>query len=150
MINEAINYSALVDQAMHWVVRQSLGQVKNGRLPGDHHFYITFFTRFEDVVLSPRLLAKYPIEMTVVLQHQFENFAVDEDKFSVTLTFDGVRERIEIPYKSLIAFVDPSVKFALQFQHEILDEEKTGSKKQKPQALPDNVISLDQFRKKRK
>jgi hypothetical protein len=84
-------------------------------LPGDHHFYIAFDTRAPDVVMSRRLKEKYPEEMMIVLQHRFWDLAVTEEGFEVKLTFDGIPERLYIPYPALRVFFDPSVRFTLQF-----------------------------------
>ena len=88
---------------------------KNG-LPGEHHFYISFDTRADGVRLSPRMLAQYPEEMTVVLQHQFWDLVVTEDGFEVGLSFGGVPERLGVPFAAIKGFFDPSVQFGLQFE----------------------------------
>ena len=84
-------------------------------LPGDHHFYIGFRTTASGVVLPPQLLAKYPEEMTIVLQHQFWDLEVGDEAFSVTLSFSSRSERLTIPFAAITSFADPSVKFGLQF-----------------------------------
>ena len=150
MTIDNINYNELIDEAMHGVVKQSLYHVHNNKLPGNHHFYITFFTKHKGVSISSKLKLKYPEEMTIVLQHEFKNLTVTEDSFSVTLIFGGAEERITIPYRAITAFADPSVKFGLQFRHEIEripvtnTESQTKEKKNKDD---DNIIKLDKFRK---
>ena len=150
MTTENINYNELIDEAMHGVVKQSLYHVHNNKLPGNHHFYITFFTKHQRVSISSKLKLKYPEEMTIVLQHEFRNLVVTEDSFSVTLIFGGTEERITIPYRAITAFADPSVKFGLQFRHEV---EKIPVKeteildKEKKDKNTNNVIKLDKFRK---
>jgi uncharacterized protein len=84
-------------------------------LPGEHHFFITFLSTAEGVKLSPRLLAQYPEEMTVILQHQFWDLTVTEDRFEVGLSFGGIPERLVVPFNSIKSFFDPSVQFGLQF-----------------------------------
>jgi len=84
-------------------------------LPGEHHFFITFLSKAEGVKLSPRLLAQYPDEMTIVLQHQFWDLVVAEDRFEVGLSFGGIPERLVVPFAAIKGFFDPSVKFGLQF-----------------------------------
>ena len=83
---------------------------------GDHHFFITFLSTAEGVKLSPRLLAQYPEEMTVILQHQFWDLTVTEDRFEVGLSFGGIAERLVVPFNSIKSFFDPSVQFGLQFE----------------------------------
>jgi len=85
-------------------------------LPGDHHFFITFISTADGVKLSPRLLAQYPEEMTVILQHQFWDLVVTEDRFEVGLSFGGIPERVVVPFNAIKSFFDPSVQFGLQFE----------------------------------
>jgi hypothetical protein len=112
-----IDYDALVQEAMRGVVRAVLLRVvKEGGLPGEHHFYISFNTRAHGVGLSKRLREKYPEEMTVVLQHRFWELAVYDDRFEVKLTFDAIPERLVVPFSAIKVFVDPSVRFGHQFE----------------------------------
>ena len=113
-----IDYEALAQDAMRGVVRTVLGRVAKSGLPGEHHFYIAFRTDAPGVVLSKRLMQKYPEEMTVVLQHRFWNLIVTEDRFEVKLTFDGIEERLSIPFAAIKVFFDPSVPYGLQFEED--------------------------------
>jgi uncharacterized protein len=114
-----IRYELLTQDALRGVIRVVLTDAAVKGLPGDHHFYITFDTRVEDVRLSARLKASYPEEMTIVLQHQFWDLVVGEDDFEVGLAFNGIPERLHIPFRAVKAFVDPSVQFGLQFSVEV-------------------------------
>lgn len=116
MTDEAINYPALIDNGMRGVVRDVLRRVHATGLPGEHHFFISYATGYPGVKMSEQLKARYPKEITIVLQHQFWDFRVDETQFSVTLSFNGVPEKLVVPFAALTAFADPSVKFGLQFQ----------------------------------
>lgn len=112
----SIDYDALTQEALRGVVRKILMQVvARGGLPGEHHFYIAFNTQAPDVVMSRRLKEKYPDEMMIVLQHRFWDLAVTEEGFEVKLTFDGIPERLYIPFEAIRVFFDPSVRFTLQF-----------------------------------
>jgi hypothetical protein len=111
-----IDYEALVRGAMRGIVRTILARVAKSGLPGEHHFYIAFNTGAPGVVMSPRLKARYPEEMTVVLQHRFWDLAVTDERFEVKLTFDGVPERLVVPFASIKVFFDPSVPYGLQFE----------------------------------
>jgi uncharacterized protein len=112
-----IDYEALAQEAMRGMVRTILlGIAKSGRLPGEHHFYISFATGAPGVVLSRRLKEKYPKEMTVVLQHMFSDLTVTEEHFSVKLRFDGIPERLMVPFTAIKVFFDPSVPYGLQFE----------------------------------
>ena len=116
MATDHIRYDVLARDAMRDVLRRVLTDAARHGLPGDHHFYITFDSRAEGVTISPRLLAQYPEEMTVVLQHQFWDMKVTEDRFEVGLSFGGVPERLVVPFKAIKSFLYPSVQFGLQFE----------------------------------
>jgi hypothetical protein len=98
------------------VLRRVLSDAAAHGLPGEHHFFITFLSKDEGVKLSPRLLAQYPEEMTVILQHQFWDLVVSEDRFEVGLSFGGVPERLVVPFSAIKSFFDPSVQFGLKFE----------------------------------
>ena len=116
MAAEPIDYDTLTQNALRGVVRSVLVQAAKSGLPGDHHFYISFDTSASGVVLSKRLKDKYPNEMTVVLQHRFWDLSVDDDGFEVKLTFDGIPERLVVPFAAIRVFFDPSVRYGLQFE----------------------------------
>ncbi|MGD9785981.1 MAG: SspB family protein [Hyphomicrobiaceae bacterium] len=111
-----IDYEALQQDAMRGVVKAVLAETAKSGLPGDHHFYVSFNTRAPGVSLSRRLKEKYPQEMTIVLQHRFWGLTVFEERFEVNLTFDGIPERLVVPFQAIRVFVDPSVRFGLQFE----------------------------------
>ena len=111
-----IDYETLAQDAMRGVVRTVLVQAAKSGLPGDHHFYISFDTAASGVVLSKRLKDKYPNEMTVVLQHRYWDLSVQDDGFEVKLTFDGIPERLVVPFAAIRVFFDPSVRYGLQFE----------------------------------
>ncbi len=111
-----IDYESLAQDAMRGVVRTVLARTAKGGLPGDHHFYVSFDTQAPGVGLSKRLKEKYPEEMTIVLQHRFWDLTVSEDRFEVKLTFDGIPERLVVPFAALKVFFDPSVRYGLQFE----------------------------------
>jgi hypothetical protein len=111
-----IDYEALAQDAMRGVVRTILTRVGKTGLPGDHHFYISFNTSAEGVSISKRLKEKYRDEMTIVLQHRFWDLVVTDDRFEVKLTFDGIPERLVVPFAAIKVFFDPSVRYGLQFE----------------------------------
>lgn len=125
MSEEFIDYGQLIDDAMHIIVQKALQRVEKEGLPGSHHFFISFLTEFPGVQLSEKLREKYPEEMTIVLQYQFEDLHVTDKGFTVSLSFDNVKEKIVIPFVALTAFADPSVKFGLQFRHVDIEDELT-------------------------
>ncbi|MGE0563715.1 MAG: SspB family protein [Pseudolabrys sp.] len=136
---DQIRYDLLTQQALRGVVRSVLADVaKKGVLPGDHHFYISFDTQADDVKMSPRLRAQYPEEMTIILQHQFWDLAVDDDGFEVGLSFGGVPEKLGIPFEAVKSFFDPSVQFGLQFEEIVEGQENApAATAQAPAAEPE-------------
>lgn len=114
-MTDHIRYDVLARDAMRGVLRQVLTDVAKNGLPGEHHFSITFMTQRDGVQLSPRLMAQYPEEMTVILQHQFWDLIVTQEQFEVGLSFGGIPERVVVPFNSIRSFLDPSVQFGLQF-----------------------------------
>lgn len=154
-----IAYDDLVQSALKGVVRQVLADVAKHGLPGDHHFYIAFKTKAPGVILPDRLRERYPDEMTIVLQHRYWGLAVDDERFEVQLSFDQRRERLVIPFSALIGFVDPSVRFALQFQEQEAEAALPTARSQVPETAADadetpktgggdKVVTLDAFRKR--
>jgi hypothetical protein len=116
MAVDHIRYDILAQEALRGVVRRVLLDAAKNGLPGDHHFYISFDTRADGVRVSPRMLAQYPEEMTVVLQHQFWDLTVTENGFEVGVSFGGIPERLAVPFAAVKGFFDPSVQFGLQFE----------------------------------
>lgn len=166
MATDHIRYDVLARDALRGVLRQVLADAAEHGLPGEHHFYITFISTAEGVKISPRLLSQYPQEMTVILQHQFWDLLVTDDRFEVGLSFNGIPERLVIPFSSIKSFFDPSVQFGLQFEPseetaaaEIapVEELQVPAKSEADMAASDEpvkqgegaeVVRLDRFRKK--
>lgn len=115
MAEDLIRYDLLAQNALRGVIRQVLLKVLEEGLPGEHHFFVAFETNAPGVRISPRLKAQYPDEMTIVLQHQFWDLQVDDDRFSIKLSFDNVPETLVVPFAAIKGFFDPSVQFGLQF-----------------------------------
>ena len=169
-MSDIIDYGKLVDEAMHIIVLKVLKIIQEKGLPGNHHFFISFVTKHPGVKLSQTLTNKYPKEMTIVLQYQFQDLIVESQGFSVVLSFNGVKEKIYIPFTAITTFADPSVQFGLQFRevdYEYEDEDmivefeddehpiakpaettKGKGKKGGKKKSENNVVSLDKFRKK--
>lgn len=124
-MNDRFHYDALVDDALRSVVRRVLTQVAETGLPGSHHFYISFRSTDPGVEIPEYLRAKYPEEMTIVLQHQYWDLIIGDTGFEVTVSFNKQQEHIKVPFAALSAFVDPSVRFGLQFDRR---DKATGDK----------------------
>lgn len=157
----SINYGRLMHKAMRGLIQGVLEDVAAKGLPGAHHFFITFRTGHPGVDIADWLRSRYPDEMTVVIQHWFEDLEVDDTGFGITLNFGDSPERLIIPYDSIETFVDPSVEFGLRFESSDSAEEDDGDDAtdapEAPMAKdidPENaprpeaeVVSLDKFRK---
>ena len=158
-----IPYDEIVQEALRAVVGRVLGQVEaaNGILPGSHHFYITFKTTAPGVSIPDDLRARFPDEMTIVLQNKFWDLGVREDGFTVSLSFNQLPAKLDIPFSAITAFVDPAVDFGLQFQAMAEDEEEDmpgmagndGSERDvtsriTPSEDGSNVVSVDFGKKK--
>jgi len=158
-----IHYDAMWGEALRSIVRQALRASENG-LPGGHHFYITFRTRHPTVDMSPALRARFPDEMTIVLQHQYWGLEITEEWFEVTLSFNRINERLHIPFAAVSAFADPFAKFGIQIPTDASIELPADEPEaeQAPAAHPEEetpppaapsdesgrVVTLDAFRKK--
>jgi hypothetical protein len=152
MSEDQLRYDMFVERALRQVVRETLDQVARRGLPGAHHLYITFKSKFPGVAMPDWLHETYPEEMTIVLQYQFWDLMVEDDRFAVTLSFNDARERLIVPYAAITAFADPSVNFALPFQAiEVAGEIPEAAETEDDESAggpDDNVVTLDQFRKK--
>ena len=155
-----IPYDEIVQEALRDVVGRVLGEVeRSGGLPGGHHFYITFKTRLPGVAIPKHLVERFPDEMTIVIQHRFWDLKVEDDAFSVGLSFGGVPSMLRVPFAAVTQFHDPAVEFSLTFhadappelhdEHEVpendIPEAEAGE-----EAADDgsNVVSVDFTRKK--
>ena len=161
-MQDLLGYDKMMERAIRGVVREALAVAASRGLPGAHHFYITFRTQAPGVVLPDHLLAKYPEEMTVVLEHQFWDLEIGEDAFSVTLSFNNKPARLTIPFAAVSTFADPSVQFGLQFKQAEAEADAAtataaqtaGGTAESPKAkakvagTPGEVVTLDSFRKK--
>jgi len=156
-----IPYDEIVQDALRAVVGRVLREVeRDGDLPGNHHFYITFKTRMPGVAIPKHLVEKFPDEMTIVIQHRFWDLKVEEDFFSVGLSFGGVPAALHVPFAAVTQFHDPAVEFALTFQADAAAEEAPEEHEQAqndpPEADPageatedgSNVVNVDFTRKK--
>jgi len=158
-------YDAWAEEALRGVAVRALQFAAAQGMPGEHHFYVSFRTRHPGVTIPARLVAQYPDEMTIVLQHQFWDLKVDEAAglFSIGLSFGGVGSMLVIPFAALTAFADPHVQFGLRFHAEAPAETAAGpaptpasAPEAEPKAEPraestgqPQVVSLDAFRKRK-
>lgn len=168
MAQDHIRYDILAQDALRGVIRKVLGEVAaTGRLPGEHHFFITFLTGAPGVRISQHLKEKYSEQMTIVIQHQFWDMKVTESLFEIGLSFSDTPEKLVIPFNAIRGFYDPSVNFELEFDVPLADEDdlqdaeitaypvdavaKPAASEEKPNGTEEkkeaSVVSLDAFRK---
>ena len=147
---KSIDYGNLMHKAMRGLIQTVLNEVAANGLPGEHHFFITFDTTVEGVQMADWLRARYPGEMTVVIQNWFDDLAVTDDGFSITLNFGNNPEHMTIPFDAMRTFVDPSVEFGLRFEtHEEEDdgEDDDDGPDDDPPPQDAQIVRLDKFRK---
>ncbi|UHS56986.1 SspB family protein [Agrobacterium vaccinii] len=167
MGQDHIRYDILAQDALRGVIRKVLSEVAaTTRLPGDHHFFITFLTGAPGVRISQHLKAKYAEQMTIVIQHQFWDMKVTETQFEIGLSFSDTPEKLVVPFNAIRGFYDPSVNFELEFDVPLAEEEEvveaeitaypvpaeskpasSEDKKSDEEKKPGSVVSLDAFRK---
>lgn len=167
MTEDLMGYNQIVENALKGVVREALSRAAAVGLPGDHHFYITYRTDAPGVQVPQSLREQYPEEITIVIQHQFWDLVIDQDLFSVSLSFAGKKEHLEVPFSAITGFADPSVQFELQFKagQTSINENLHDRDEDLPAAVPEedledisvpvdtesasaDVVVLDRFRKK--
>ncbi|NKN36257.1 hypothetical protein HFC70_07775 [Agrobacterium sp. a22-2] len=169
MAQDHIRYDILAQDALRGVIRKVLTEVAaTGRLPGEHHFFITFLTGAPGVRISQHLKSKYAEQMTIVVQHQFWDLKVTDSLFEIGLSFSDTPEKLVIPFNAIRGFYDPSVNFELEFDVPLADEDETtaeitaypvntaekvedGEERKDggdEEKKPGSVVSLDSFRKK--
>ena len=161
---DPLRYDVWIEDALRTVIKRTMSYVSENGLPGEHHFYITFRTTDDKVIMPDYLRADHPEEMTVVLQYQYDSLDVDDDAIYATLRFNGKPETMIIPLSSIVSFADPSVNFGLQLKVANLDDDaddldpaeaqdldadqSAEDTKKDGEQTTGEVITLDAFRKK--
>ena len=154
---KTIDYDRIVESTLKLVVKKSLQFVHENGLPGNHHFYISFDSKYKGVKVPSELEAGEDNEIKIILQHQFWDLTIDDHKFSVILSFNGKKKNISIPFNSITSFSDPSVGFSLQFKKEFITENTIKNKsistnklsERNNQKFKAEIFSLDAFRSKK-
>ena len=148
MAEDILAYQRLIEDALRGVVREALKRVAAHGLPQGHYFTITFRTGYPGVELAESLHARYPDEMTIVLEHQFWELAVEERTFAVGLSFAAVPQRIKVPFAAITRFADPDAQFALQFQPPEPPAAAPEAGAETEDAGAAKVVSLETFKRK--
>ncbi len=146
-MSRTIEYGNLMHRAMRGLIQEVLEDVRDNGLPGAHHFFITFDTNHPEAALADWLKQRYPDEMTVVMQHWYDNLDVSDQGFGITLNFGDAPENLYVPYDAIKTFVDPSVEFGLRFETQAKDEDDEDDKDEDAPKEGGDIVSLDSFRK---
>ena len=145
-----INYQQILKKNMINVLKDVLKVIEKDNLKEGHHLYITFNTENKKVILPKWLKKKHPKEMTIVLQYEYSNLKILEEKFEILLSFNDVKVNLSIPFISIISFADPFANFGLKIINEnnltTLRREKE-KKNNKINKKKDNVIDFTKFKK---
>ena len=157
MDKKNIDYDRIVEDTLRLVVKKSLELINEGGLPGDHHFYISFDSTHKGIKVPSELKASDDNEIKIIWQHQFWDLIIDDQKFSVVLSFNGKKKNITVPFNSIISFSDPSVGFSLQFKKDFPTENVNKDRKHLSNKFNDDekqrfnakIFSLDAFRSKK-
>lgn len=143
-------YQQLVKKALFEVIRSALHDISQKGLTGQQHFAITFQSHHEGVILSERVRARHPDEVTIVLQNRYSHLTCDKDALSVTIYFDNVAEHVTIPYPAITYFADPSANFILNLVDKNDKKPAPSSPSAKKPTKKADVISMKAFQKKKK
>ncbi len=160
-MQDLIGYDEIIENSMRTVIHETLKKVEKTGLLGKHYFVLTFLTNFPGLTIPKSLKEKYAEEMTIVIQHQYKTFVVEQDCFKISLSFSGKYEKLVVPYRAITSFADPSMNFGLKFSVNYDDLEgddlknaanhanknENGVAKKADVDLSAKVISLDAFRK---
>ena len=140
----SIDYDSLTVTAMRDLVKKVLSEVSENGLPENHHFYITFITKFKNVTILDILKNKYPDEMTIVIENSFWDLRIDKECFTIKLSFDGIKNELIVPFNSLTKFSDPYANFHLKFPKLHYNEKKI---KENETIIKKNIVNIKDFKK---
>ena len=158
--SKGFDYDSLVEDGLKDVVKRVLKITSETGLIGNSHFFISFNGDDPDVIVPNELKTTDNSEIKIIIQHQFWDLKSTDNHFEVTLSFNGKKKNISVPFKALTSFTDPSVGFGLQFkidkqlklsngenQTELSDLEK--APKSSENVKSGEIVSLDAFRDKK-
>ena len=144
-----IDYQKILKINMINVLKDVLQNIEENGLKEGHHLYITFITNHPKASLPRWLKEKYPNETTIVIQYEYYNLTVNEDNFSIELSFNDVKADLVIGYDSIISFADPFANFGLKLiNKEPLNKIiKKNIKKKNKIKKTNNIIDFKTFKK---
>ena len=141
-----IEYQKILDKNILNVLKDILIDIRDKGLSNNNHLYITFFTNHHKVEIPNWLKQKYPEEMTIVIQYEYYDLEVNQNNFSISLSFNDIKTNLKIDYNSIISFADPSSNFGLILQKNKI-QKKVNKKIEKKKSNKDNVINFSNFKK---
>ena len=142
-----IEYQKILDKNMLNVFKDILINIKNNGLSNNNHLYITFFTNHKNVELPNWLKQKYPEEMTIVIQYEYNDLEINDNNFLISLSFDNIKANLKIDYNSIISFADPSANFGLILQKNKIQKKLKKNLENKKAKNNSNVISFSNYKK---
>ncbi len=102
-----------IRQKLYKIVRELLEEVAQNGLQGEDYFVLQFQT--PKATIPDFVRAKYPQDITIILQHQFQDLVLTANAIEVVLTFGGVATNVVIPYETLMVFANPVSGLTLTF-----------------------------------
>ena len=128
------------------VFKDILTYIRDNGLSDNNHLYITFSTNHKNVELPNWLKQKYPEEMTIVIQYEYNDLEINKNNFSILLSFNDIKTKLKIDYNSIISFADPSANFGLILQKNRI-QKKDNKNIEKKRSNKNNVINFSNFKK---
>ena len=140
-----IKYQEILDKNLLNVLKDILNNIKNNGLINNNHLYITFLTNHKMTELPNWIKQKYPEEMTIVIQYEYNNLKVNQKDFSITLSFNDIKTNLKINYDSVLSFADPSANFGIVLQKSKIQKKRKENLKKDNST--DNVINFSNYKK---
>ena len=151
-----INYQNILNKNLLKVFIEILQNIEKSGLSGSNHLYVTFATDNLNTSIPKWLMDKYPTEMTIVIQNEYNYIIVKKNYFNIGLSFDNIKTDLRISFNSIISFVDPSVNFGLNYQfnksnkignNKKIKEKRNNLKKRIENKNSSNIINFSKYKK---
>jgi len=141
-----IEYQKILDKNMLNVLKDILKDIRDNGLSNNNHLYITFLTNHKNVELPIWLRQNYPQEMTIIIQFEYYDLEINENNFSITLSFDDIKTNLKINYNAIVSFADPSANFGLILQKNKI-QKKVNKKLENNKSKKNNIIDFSNYKK---
>ncbi len=143
-----MNYQKILNKNLLLVLKDILTSIKDNGLEDGHQLYVSFLTQHTNVIIPERLKKRYKEEMTIIIQYEYYDLMINDNSFSISLSFNNILTNIEIPYDSVISIADPFANFGLKFKNELFPEKLAKKKKAKNKITKrENIIDFSKFKK---